>query len=240
MNIFMWSGPRNLSTALMRSFENREDTKVWDEPLYAYYLNETKKDHPMFKEIIETYEVNINKLTKKIVSTNKDEKIFYQKHMSHHILSQTPINWITKGANVFLIRDPKDVILSYIQKNTLNNSDDIGFPMQRKLFNLIKDRGENPIVVNSDDLSTSPRDVLIKLCSKLKIKFSEKMLTWNKGKRDSDGIWEKVWYKNVQSSTNFEKLKKNDQVIPKVHENIYKECLDVYNELNLYKIKNAR
>ena len=240
MNIFMWSGPRNLSTALMRSFENREDTKVWDEPLYAYYLNETKKDHPMFKEIIETYEININKLTKKIVSTNKDEKIFYQKHMSHHILSQTPINWITKGANVFLIRDPKDVILSYIQKNTLNNSDDIGFPMQRKLFNLIKDRGENPIVVNSDDLSTSPRDVLIKLCSKLKIKFSEKMLTWNKGKRDSDGIWEKVWYKNVQSSTNFEKLKKNDQVIPKVHENIYKECLDVYNELNFYKIKNAR
>jgi len=224
----------------MRSFENREDTKVWDEPLYAYYLNETKKDHPMFKEIIETYEININKLTKRIVSTNKDKKISYQKHMSHHILSQTPINWITKGTNVFLIRDPRDVILSYIQKNTLNNSDDIGFPMQRKLFNLIKDRGENPIVVNSDDLSTSPRDVLIKLCSKLKIKFSEKMLTWNKGKRDSDGIWEKVWYKNVQSSTNFEKLKKNDQVIPKVHENIYKECLDVYNELNLYKIKNAR
>ena len=240
MNIFMWSGPRNLSTALMRSFENREDTKVWDEPLYAYYLNETKKDHPMFKEIIETYEININKLTKRIVSTNKDKKISYQKHMSHHILSQTPINWITKGTNVFLIRDPRDVILSYIQKNTLNNSDDIGFPMQRKLFNLIKDRGENPIVVNSDDLSTSPRDVLIKLCSKLKIKFSEKMLTWNKGKRDSDGIWEKVWYKNVQSSTNFEKLKKNDQVIPKVHENIYKECLDVYNELNFYKIKNAR
>jgi hypothetical protein len=240
MNIFMWSGPRNLSTALMRSFENREDTKVWDEPLYAYYLNETKKDHPMFKEIIETYEININKLTKRIVSTNKDEKITYQKHMSHHILSQTPINWITKGANVFLIRDPKDVILSYIQKNTLNNSDDIGFPMQRKLFNLIKDKGENPIVVNADDLSRSPKDVLIKLCSKLKIKFSEKMLTWNKGKRDSDGIWEKVWYKNVQSSTNFEKLKKNDQVIPKVHENIYKECLDIYNELNLYKIKNAR
>ena len=240
MNIFMWSGPRNLSTALMRSFENREDTKVWDEPLYAYYLNETKKDHPMFKEIIEAYEININKLTKRIVSTNKDKKISYQKHMSHHILSQTPINWITKGTNVFLIRDPRDVILSYIQKNTLNNSDDIGFPMQRKLFNLIKDRGENPIVVNSDDLSTSPRDVLIKLCSKLKIKFSEKMLTWNKGKRDSDGIWEKVWYKNVESSTNFEKLKKNDQVIPKVHENIYKECLDVYNELNLYKIKNAR
>ena len=240
MNIFMWSGPRNLSTALMRSFENREDTKVWDEPLYAYYLNETKKDHPMFKEIIETYEININKLTKRIVSTNKDKKISYQKHMSHHILSQTPINWITKGTNVFLIRDPRDVILSYIQKNTLNNSDDIGFPMQRKLFNLIKDRGENPIVVNSDDLSASPRDLLIKLCSKLKIKFSEKMLTWNKGKRDSDGIWEKVWYKNVQSSTNFEKLKKNDQVIPKVHENIYKECLDVYNELNLYKIKNAR
>ena len=240
MNIYMWSGPRNLSTALMRSFENRGDTKVWDEPLYAYYLNETKKDHPMFKEIIETYEININKLTKKIISKNKGEEIFYQKHMSHHILSQTPVNWIASGTNVFLIRDPKDVILSYIQKNTLNNSNDIGFPMQRKLFNLLKDSGKNPIVINADDLSTNSRDVLIELCKVLKIKFSEKMLTWAKGKRDSDGIWEKVWYKNVQSSTKFEKLKKNNQVIPKIHENIYKECLDIYNELNLFKIKNGR
>jgi len=125
MNIYTWSGPRNLSTVLMRAFENREDTKVWDEPLYGYYLNETKKDHPMYKEIIETYEININKLIKKITSNTKGEKIFYQKHMTHHVLSKTPVNWITKGTNVFLIRDPKDVILSYIQKNTLNNSNDI-------------------------------------------------------------------------------------------------------------------
>jgi len=224
----------------MRAFENREDTKVWDEPLYGYYLNETKKDHPMYKEIIETYEININKLIKKITSNTKGEKIFYQKHMTHHVLSKTPVNWITKGTNVFLIRDPKDVILSYIQKNTLNNSNDIGFPMQRKLFNLIKNKGGSPIIINADDLSTNPRNVLINLCAVLKIKFSEKMLKWSKGKRDSDGIWEKIWYKNVQSSIKFEKLKKNNLAIPKIHENIYKECLDIYNELNLHRIKNGR
>ena len=240
MNIYMWSGPRNLSTALMRSFENRADTTVWDEPLYGYYLNETKKDHPMYKEIIETYEIDINKLTKKIISKEKNKQIFYQKHMTHHILTKTPINWITKGANVFLIRDPKDVILSYIQKNILKSSNDIGFPMQRKLFNLVKDGGGNPIIINADDLSTNPRNVLFNLCVELKIKFSEKMLMWAKGKRDSDGIWEKVWYQNVQSSTNFEKLKKNNQTIPKIYENIYKECLDIYNELNLFRIKNGR
>ena len=236
----MWSGPRNLSTALMRSFENREDTKVWDEPLYGYYLNETKKDHPMYKEIIETYEIDINKLTKKIISKVENKQIFYQKHMTHHILTKTPISWITNGANVFLIRDPKDVILSYIQKNTLNSSNDIGFPMQRKLFNLVKDGGENPIIVNADDLSTNPRDVLFNLCVELKIKFSEKMLKWAKGKRDSDGIWEKIWYQNVKSSTNFEKLKKNNQIIPKIYENIYKECLDIYKELNLFRVKNGK
>ena len=240
MNIYMWSGPRNLSTALMRSFENREDTTVWDEPLYGYYLNETKKNHPMSKEIIEKYEINIQKLTKKIISNEKNNGIFYQKHMTHHILKKTPINWITKGVNVFLIRDPKDVILSYIQKNTLKSSSDIGFPMQAKLFNLVKDGGKNPIIINADDLSANPRNVLFNLCTELKIKFSEKMLMWTKGKRDSDGIWGKVWYQNVQSSRKFEKLTKNNQTIPKIYNNIYMECLDIYNELNLFKMKDGR
>jgi len=224
----------------MRSFENRSDTEVWDEPLYAYFLNETNKEHPMYKEIIETYEVNINKLTKTIVSKKKDEEIFYQKHMTHHLIKKTPINWIKKGTNCFLIRDPKDAILSYIQKNTLNDSNDIGFPMQKKIFNIVRDSGRKPIIINADDLSANPRNVLINLCAELKIIFSEKMLEWPRGKRNSDGIWEKIWYQNVQNSTNFEKLKKNNQEVPKIYDKIYKECLNIYNELNLYKINNER
>jgi len=238
MNIYMWSGPRNLSTALMRSFENRTDTTVWDEPLYGYYLNETKKDHPMYKEIIETYEIDINKLTKKIISKEKNKQIFYQKHMTHHILTKTPINWITKGANVFLIRDPKDVILSYIQKNTLKSSNDIGFPMQIKLLNIVKEKKLKSIIINADDLSSNPKKILKILCNKLNISFNEKMLNWPIGKRNSDGIWGKIWYQNVYTSTNFKELKKNKLKIPTKYESIYEECLDIYNEINYYNILN--
>ena len=235
----MWSGPRNLSTALMRSFENRNDTLVWDEPLYAYYLKETKKKHPLAKEIISTYETNINILISNITK-NFGKKYSYQKHMTHHILEKTPIDWINKGVNCFLIRNPKEVIKSYIKKNDLNNIDDIGFPMQIKLFKLVKEYGGRTIIINSEDLALNPKKVLVKLCNHLNIPFSEKMLSWPKGKRSSDGIWEKVWYKNVQSSTGFENLDKNDDDIPNRYKNIYQECLNIFKELNKYNILNER
>ena len=239
MNIYMWSGPRNLSTALMRSFENREDTKVWDEPLYAYYLNETKKKHPLAQDIINTYETNIDKLIIEITKNN-NKKHLYQKHMTHHILSKVPIDWINKGVNCFLIRNPKDVILSYVKKNDLKNSDDIGFPMQIKLFNLVKGLGKKPIIINAHDLSLNPKKVLMSLCKNLNINFSEKMLNWPRGKRTTDGIWGKVWYQNVQSSTKFEKLNVNENNIPNKYMNIYKECLEIFNELNSLNILNER
>ena len=119
MKIYMWSGPRNLSTALMRSFENRVDTEVWDEPLYAYYLNETKKNHPMRDEIIKNYPTDINEIVKLMSKEPNNNKICYQKHMTHHILEQTPIHWIENGTNCFLIRHPKEVIDSYIKKKIL-------------------------------------------------------------------------------------------------------------------------
>ena len=99
MNIYMWSGPRNLSTALMRSFENRDDTEVWDEPFYAYYLKETKKNHPLAKEIIGKYETNVNKIINIATRNNVENKIFYQKHMTHHILDETRLDWINRGIN---------------------------------------------------------------------------------------------------------------------------------------------
>ena len=239
MNIFMWSGPRNLSTALMRSFENRSDTEVLDEPLYAYYLKETKKTHPLSNDIINTYETNINKLIIQITK-NTGKKYSYQKHMTHHILNKTPIDWIDKGINCFLIRSPKEVIKSYIKKNDLNNSNDIGFPMQIKLFNLVKKYGNKPIIINARDLSYNPKKVLLILCKKLNIPFLETMLKWPKGKRRSDGIWGEIWYKNVESTTEFKKMDVNTESIPTKFENIHLECLDIYNELNSLNILNER
>ena len=236
----MWSGPRNLSTALMRSFENRDDSVVWDEPLYAYYLKETQKNHPLKEEIINKYEIDILKLIEAISKKNKFNNICYQKHMTHHILENTPLDWVKNGINCFLIRDPKDVLISYIQKNELIDAKDLGFPMQIKLFNLVKKNLSNPIVINADDLSTNPEKILKILCLKLNIKFSKKMLEWPKGKRKSDGIWEKVWYQNVKSSVSFKKLKKNNAEIPSKYKKIYSECFNIYNQLNTYNILNER
>ena len=239
MNIYMWSGPRNLSTALMRSFENRLDTIVWDEPLYAYYLKETNKNHPLKNEIIEYYETNIIKLISLISKEKLNKKIFYQKHMTHHILNDTPLDWINKGMNCFLIRNPKDVMLSYIKKNDIKNIDDIGFPMQYKLFKLVKETGSKPIIINADDLSSSPELALKKLCKSLKIEFTKKMLNWPKGNRITDGIWEKIWYKDVKSSSSFHKLNNNNSEIPENYNSIYQESLEIYNEINSYAELNG-
>ena len=236
MNIYMWSGPRNLSTALMRSFENREDTKVWDEPFYAYYLKETKKDHPLANEIINKYETNLEKIID-LVTAEKDF-IYFQKHMSHHIIKKIPINWITKGINCFLIRHPKEVLLSYIQKNDLIDSNDLGYPAQLRLFNYIKTSNKKILVIDAKDLSEKPEIILKKICKKINIPFTEKMLNWPKGRRVSDGIWEKIWYKNVKSSTSFNKILNKEYEIPKKYNHIYNECLKIYDQLKIYNIIN--
>ena len=236
MNIYMWSGPRNLSTALMRSFENREDTKVWDEPFYAYYLKETKKNHPLANEIINKYETNLDKIID-LVTAEKDF-IYFQKHMSHHIIKKIPINWITKGINCFLIRHPKEVLLSYIQKNDLIDSNDLGYPAQLRLFNYIKTNNKKILVIDAKDLSEKPEIILKKICKKINIPFTEKMLNWPKGRRDSDGIWEKIWYKNVKSSTSFNKILNKEYEIPKKYNHIYNECLRIYDQLKICNIIN--
>ena len=236
MNIYMWSGPRNLSTALMRSFENREDTKVWDEPFYAYYLKETKKNHPLANEIINKYETNLDKIIDLV--TEEKDFIYFQKHMSHHIIKKIPINWIAKGINCFLIRHPKEVLLSYIQKNDLIDSNDLGYPAQLRLFNYIKTSNKKILVIDAKDLSEKPEIILKKICKKINIPFSEKMLNWPKGRRDSDGIWEKIWYKNVKSSTSFNKILNKEYEIPKKYNHIYNECLRIYDQLKIYNIIN--
>jgi len=236
MIIYMWSGPRNLSTALMRSFENRKDTNVLDEPFYAYYLKKTNSKHPMKNEIIKQYPNSQNKILKLISSKTKNNKIFYQKHMTHHILKNTNLDWITKGYNCFLIRHPSKVISSYIKKNSLKNINDIGFKKQFEIFNKIKKKKLKFTVVNADSILKNPNKTIKKLCKLLKIRFTKKMLTWPKGKRVSDGIWSKVWYKNVELSNTFSKFKEEEIKVPKKYKKIYEESLKYYNEMDQYSI----
>ena len=154
----MWSGPRNLSTALMRSFENRNDTKVIDEPFYAYYLKKTQLDHPMKSEIINYYPTSQMQILKQITSQTQNNQIFYQKHMTHHIIKNTRLDWLNKGYNCFLIRHPAKVINSYIKKNTLISIDDVGFKKQYEIFNKIKKNKINYMVVNADTILQDPCD----------------------------------------------------------------------------------
>ena len=233
----MWSGPRNLSTALMRSFENRKDTKVIDEPFYSYYLKKTGLRHPMYKEIISTYSYNFDEIIKEITKLPKNIEVYYQKHMTHHLLDEIKLDWLSIGKNCFLIRHPAKVINSYIKKNDLKDIRDIGFKKQYEIFNFIKDNYDsNPIIIDSDDILKNPQEKIKKLCIKLNIKFTEKMIKWPKGKRESDGIWSVVWYEQVNNSSTFQNYIEKNLEIPKKYSNIYEESLEIYKRMKKFSL----
>lgn len=238
MKIACWSGPRNISTALMRSWSSRNDTFVSDEPFYAYYLKKTAFDHPMKAEIIHKYKTSYKEVTEFINGTiPENKKIWYQKHMAHHILEKKDFSWIKSFSNCFLIRHPKDVINSYIQKNLLKSLEELGYPQQLKLINFLKKNDLEFIVIDSDDLLRDPPKILNSWCEKLKIKFDEKMLSWNKGSHKEDGIWGVHWYDNIYNSTGFIKRKPKSAIeVPEIHKQIYEKALVYYLEISKMKI----
>jgi len=202
----MWSGPRNISTAMMRSFENREDTFVSDEPFYAHYLKLTGIDHPMRKEVMETRNSDWDEVSQYLTGTiPQDKSVWYQKHMAQHNLPGVELDWTSRLTNCFLIRNPGEVILSYSKKYEITSVYQLGFPQQFELYDKIEqDSGMSPIVIDSKDVLMNPKNMLQKLCEKLEVPFSDKMLSWSPGKRDSDGVWGQHWYGNVEKSTGFQ------------------------------------
>ncbi|MGN6147894.1 MAG: HAD family hydrolase [Rhizomicrobium sp.] len=203
----MWSGPRNISTAMMRSFENRDDCAVSDEPFYAAYLAASGSVHPMQDEVLASQPNDWRDVVKALLGpAPKNRPIWYQKHMTHHMLPQFGRDWIAKMRNAFLIRAPEDVLASYLQKRGEASLMDIGFVQQREMFEQEADRlGHAPPVVEGKDVLADPRGTLTKLCNALGIPFSEKMLSWPAGRRDSDGVWAPAWYDAVEKSTGFAK-----------------------------------
>lgn len=201
--IAMWSGPRNLSTAMMRAFENRPDCTVWDEPFYAAYLAATGLDHPMRDE---TLAAGITDAVQTSIAcqTPTSTGIYYQKHMTHHMLSSFPRDWLHTVENVFLIRDPARVAASYEKKFKLARIEDIGFIQQRELFDCVADRlGHAPTVIDATDIRQNPSAMIKALCEKINISFDPAMLSWPKGLRASDGAWAPHWYHAVIESTGF-------------------------------------
>lgn len=203
--IAMWSGPRNISTAMMRSFGSRDDAVVWDEPFYAAYLAITGKEHPMREEVIAAGETNPDRVIDRLLGPLPDGKtVFYQKHMTHHMVAGIGRDWIDGVTNVFLIRRPERVLASYVKKREAVEAHDIGFLQQEEIFNRVADRlGEAPPVVDSHDILADPHRTLEALCRRLGIPFQEAMLSWEPGLRPTDGVWAHHWYQSVSVSRGF-------------------------------------
>jgi len=203
VRIAMWSGPRNISTAMMRSFENRPDCAVVDEPFYAAYLAQTGLDHPMRAEVLASQSQDWREVAEGLVA-QEPAPVFYQKHMTHHMLPGFGLDWTASCVNAFLIRDPAQVLASYVRKRAQVTLEDIGVVRQRELFEREADRlGRSPPVVEGVDVLADPRRMLTALCAALEIPFREEMLAWPPGRRHSDGVWAPAWYESVERSTGF-------------------------------------
>ena len=216
VRVAMWSGPRNISTAMMRAWENRTDSVVVDEPLYAHYLDVTGKDHPMAAEVISAGETDWEKAVEWLTRSEPDGvEVFYQKHMAHHLLPEMGRDWIDRLTNCLLIRDPREMITSYIVKNDIPEMEDLGIPQLVEVYERVLERtGAPQPIVDSRDVLENPRRVLGLFCESIGVVFVDAMLAWPAGPRDSDGVWGPYWYRSVWRSTGFDGSPRPPAVLP--------------------------
>jgi hypothetical protein len=205
VRIAMWSGPRNISTALMRAFENRPDTVVTDEPLYGHYLRATGLDHPGREAVIAAQAEGWRAVVARLTGPVPDgRRVWYQKHMTHHMLPQIGRDWLAGLTNCFLIRDPRRVLASYVRTRAAPTLEDLGLPQQLEIFEHLRAQGGRvPPVLDAGDVLAEPRRLLGLLCAAIGIPFSQRMLAWPAGRRPSDGVWAPYWYASVWRSTGF-------------------------------------
>ena len=234
----MWSGPRNISTAMMRSWGNRSDTIVIDEPFYAFYLQATGKKHPGVDEVIARGETDYRKVIARPTTTAPGgRRILYQKQMTHHLLPQVDREWLLGLTNCFLIRNPADVITSYIKKNDDPALEDLGFIQQAEIFDLVCARQEAvPPVIDARDVLQNPERTLRLLCAAIGVVFDDAMLSWPPGPRETDGVWAKYWYREVVTSTSFQPYRSKNEPVPERLRGIYQRCLEHYDRLFEYRL----
>lgn len=201
--IAMWSGPRNLSTAMMRSFGARGDCICVDEPFYAHYLISTGLPHPVREQIIASQPVDWRQVLPDLTTTPCDRPIQYQKHMVQHMLSGMDLGWTDAITNVFLIREPERVVASFAAKRGLPDPAELGFTRQWQMFQEMASRGPTPVVIDSADIRRDPGRALTALCNRIGIEYTANMLSWPPGPHREDGVWGVVWYDAVNRSTSF-------------------------------------
>jgi Sulfotransferase domain len=232
----MWSGPRNISTAMMYSFANRADCEAWDEPFYGFSLMHKGNDHPMRNEVIASMETNWDKLVTKCTTPSR-KPLLYQKHMTHHMLDGYDRSFILTLTNAFLIRSPNRVLASYSQKWADVDLQAIGFVEQAEIFDLVAQKlGHAPPVVDSDDILANPKAVLSKLCAACHIDFDDAMLKWSKGPKDCDGLWASHWYNAAWASDGFAASAPKPINLPIELQRISDQAQPYYNRLKAHAI----
>jgi hypothetical protein len=233
LRIAMWSGPRNISTAMMRSWGNRPDTAVVDEPFYAHYLKVTGADHPIAEQVIASGESDWRAVVQQMTGEARGGKpIFYQKQMTHHMLPHIERDWLASVRNCFLIREPRSVIASYIKKNHEPSLEDVGFVQQAEIFDTVRAQtGSVPPVIDADDVLENPRRALTLLCEAVGVEFTDAMLTWPPGFRETDGVWAKHWYTEVVSSTGFRPPSARHVELPASVHDLYEQCRAIYQRM---------
>ncbi len=239
VRVAMWSGPRNISTALMRSWGNRRDTFVVDEPFYAFYLAATGKNHPGAAEVIATGETDWRKVAACLTSNAPTERrVCYQKQMTHHLLPEVEREWLLSLTNCFLIRDPAEVIASYVKKNDDLTLEDLGFAQQADIFDWVCTRtGSVPAVIDAKDVLQDPARMLRLLCEAVGVEFDSAMLSWPPGLRDTDGIWAKHWYGEVAVSTSFQPYRPKQEPVPERLRQVHDRCRECYEQLHQYRLQ---
>jgi len=228
--IALWSGPRNISTALMYSFANRSDTAVVDEPLFGYFLKHTGVWRPSRKEVLATMETNAINIMDTLLNPPTDMPVYFMKHMANHLIDLN-LDFLANFENVLLIRDPKDMLLSYSKNVKEPTLLDTAYKMQIDLLDFFTERGMPYVILNAKNVLLNPERQLKILCEKLNISFQDSMLEWEAGSRQEDGIWAKYWYDSVHKSTGFGAYREKDQELPLNLISLYDECMYYYAKL---------
>ena len=236
IRVNLWSGPRNISTAIMYSFAQRSDTVVVDEPLYGYYLAHTNADsyHPGADEVINSMETDGEKVIKWMLG-NFEKPVVFFKQMTHHLID-LDYSFMKGMINILLTRDPREMLPSFATDIQKPKMTDVGYLDQSRLYETLAKIGQPPIVLDSKQILLTPEATLEKLCSAIGIPFDEAMLSWENGGRPEDGVWAKHWYRNVHDSTGFKPYQPKTDPFPKDLEPLMEKCMPIYQRLRVLSI----
>lgn len=238
IRIAMWSGPRNISTAMMRAWENRPDTSVVDEPFYACYLAASGSLHPGREEVLASQPTDWRVVCETLTGpVPNGRRVYYQKHMTHHMLAEFGRDWIDGLSNCFLVRSPAEVVASYAETRKTPTLEELGFVQQAELFDRVADRlGKPPPVIDANDVLRNPAATLAALCKAVGVEFDARMLSWPPGPRPSDGIWAKHWYTSVNASTGFMRPRAGGKPVPRALESLVEAAWPIYERIASHRL----